>query len=77
MKERHVGTQRAFFRDTIFIKTEVGLDDAIPVDRRAAELMVFNFIEGFYNRTRRHSSLGHLSPAAFEKQPTNKDRKTA
>ena len=59
------------------LKTEVGLDEAVPVDRRAAELLVFNFIEGFYNRTRRHSSLGYLSPAAFEKQPTNKDSKAA
>jgi transposase InsO family protein len=59
------------------LKTEVGLDDAVPVDRRAAELLVFNFIEGFYNRTRRHSSLGYLSPAAFEKQTTNKNSKAA
>ena len=59
------------------LKTEVGLAEAVPVDRRAAELLVFNFIEGFYNRTRRHSSLGYLSPAAFEKQPTNKDSKAA
>jgi len=27
---------------------------------------LFNFIEVFYNRQRRHSSLGYLSPAAFE-----------
>ena len=29
---------------------------------------VFDFIEGFYNSQRRHSSLGYLSPAAFERQ---------
>jgi putative transposase len=28
---------------------------------------VFEFVEGFYNTTRRHSTLGYLSPAQFEK----------
>ena len=31
---------------------------------------VFEFIEGFYNPQRRHSSLGYLSPVAFEQQHT-------
>lgn len=26
----------------------------------------FNYIEGYYNRVRRHSSLGYLSPAEYE-----------
>jgi putative transposase len=33
-----------------------------------ARIAVFAFIEGFYNPRRRHSSLGYLSPAAFEKR---------
>jgi putative transposase len=32
----------------------------------AAETVVFEFIEGWYNRDRRHSALGFLSPVAFE-----------
>ena len=28
----------------------------------------FSYIEGYYNRIRRHSSLGYLSPVEFEKQ---------
>jgi len=31
-----------------------------------ARTAVFAFVEGFYNRTRRHSALGYLSPAQFE-----------
>ena len=59
------------------LKTETGLDLAVPISRRAAELIVFDYIETFYNPTRRHSSLGYLSPAAFEKQPTKQDIKAA
>jgi putative transposase len=33
-----------------------------------ARIAVFEFIEGFYNPRRRHSSLGYLSPVAFERQ---------
>jgi hypothetical protein len=32
-----------------------------------ARMAVFEFIEGFYNPRRRHSSLGHLSPITFER----------
>ena len=34
--------------------------------RQAARASVFEFIELFYNRVRRHSSLGYLSPYAYE-----------
>lgn len=33
-----------------------------------AHLDLFDYIEGFYNRKRRHSTLGYISPADFEKQ---------
>jgi putative transposase len=36
--------------------------------QQEARLAVFEFIEGWYNRHRRHSALGYLSPAEFEKQ---------
>jgi len=35
---------------------------------RQAQSEIFDFIEAFYNRQRRHSSLGGLSPADFELQ---------
>jgi putative transposase len=33
-----------------------------------ARTAIFAYIEGFYNTHRRHSALGYLSPAAFERQ---------
>jgi len=33
-----------------------------------ARMAVFAFIEGFYNRRRRHSSLGYLSPVNYEQR---------
>ena len=49
------------------LKTEC-FGDLIPPTRAAAELMAFDYIESFYNRRRRHSSLGYRSPLDFEKQ---------
>ena len=43
-----------------------------PIDRHRfttkaeAQIAVFRFIEGFYDPSRRHSPIGHLSPAEFE-----------
>ncbi len=34
--------------------------------RAAARSAIFDYIEGFYNRQRRHSTLGYVSPAAYE-----------
>jgi putative transposase len=33
-----------------------------------AKLSIFEWIEVFYNRQRRHSSLDYLSPVAYEEQ---------
>ncbi len=37
-------------------------------NQEEARRAVFEFLEGWYNLHRRHSSLGYLSPAEFEKQ---------
>jgi putative transposase len=34
--------------------------------RKAARIAIFDYIEGFYNRVRRHSSLSYLSPDDYE-----------
>ena len=36
--------------------------------RQQARTAIFEYIEAFYNRQRRHSSLGYLSPAEFERR---------
>ena len=59
------------------LKTDTGLDTAIPASRQHAELAVFDYIETFYNPTRRHSSLGQISPVAFENQQKLNDSKAA
>jgi putative transposase len=46
------------------LKCEIGVS-RYPT-RQAARAWVFEFIELFYNRERRHSSLGYLSPAEYE-----------
>jgi len=48
------------------LKTETSMDVIIPATHRHAELAVFDYIETFYNPRRRHSSLGQISPVAFE-----------
>ena len=35
-----------------------------------AKMELFDYIEVFYNQRRRHSTLGQISPAAFERLAT-------
>lgn len=37
-------------------------------DRETIRTEVFRYIEGYYNRCRRHSSIGYLSPTDYERQ---------
>jgi transposase InsO family protein len=42
--------------------------DANFTTRRETQAAVFEYIEVFYNRQRRHSSLGYVSPAEYEQE---------
>jgi putative transposase len=44
------------------------LDRELFLTRSAARMAAFDFIEAWYNPWRRHSSLGQISPAEFERQ---------
>lgn len=46
------------------------LDRCIVRTHAEAERAIFEFIEGWYNPHRRHSSLGYLSPANYERSHT-------
>jgi putative transposase len=42
------------------------IDRSTFTTRSSARMAVFDYVECWYNRSRRHSSLGMLSPAEFE-----------
>jgi transposase InsO family protein len=48
------------------LKTEAIPEHYIPKTRHEARLMIFDYIETFYNTRRLHSSLGYVSPNQFE-----------
>ena len=53
------------------------VEGRVFASRREAELEVFAYIEQFYNRKRRHSALGYLSPAEFEGRGLAEERRVA
>jgi putative transposase len=57
------------------LKTEC-FGDSLPSTKAAARLLVFDYIESFYNRRRRHSALSQRSPLEFEQQMFPPNSKT-
>ncbi len=49
------------------LKTELVYQQTFTT-RHEARLAIFEYVEVFYNRQRRHSALGYLSPAEYEAQ---------
>ena len=56
-------------------KTEL-IEGGIFESIEQARSEIFSYLEGYYNRIRRHSSLGHKSPLEFEKQLEIKNEKS-
>jgi putative transposase len=55
--------------ESFFASLETELIDRTSFRTRAeARLAVFDYIEAFYNPHRRHSAIGYLSPAEFERR---------
>jgi len=47
------------------LKAEMGVCEFAT--REVARIAVFDYIEGFYNPSRRHSSIGYMSPSEYER----------
>ncbi|MCA0895136.1 IS3 family transposase, partial [Microbulbifer agarilyticus] len=55
--------------ESFFSRLKVELVYAAPfLNEEQAKSEVFEYIEVFYNRTRRHSALGYVSPAEYERK---------
>lgn len=52
-------------RGTSTLKCELVHRRRFPT-RQAARSAIFEYLEGFYNRRRLHSSLGYVSPKSYE-----------
>lgn len=62
-----------FFRS---LKTE-WLADTLYKNHEHAKLAIFEYIESFYNTTRRHAALGYMTPVQFEAKTNENRDKTA
>ncbi len=58
------------------LETELLTRQTFP-HRSAARLAIFDYLEGFYNPHRRHSALGQVAPAEFERRWENLSRSQA
>jgi putative transposase len=59
--------------ESFFATLKVECGSRFP-SRAAAQLAVFDYLEGYYNRCRPHSALGYLSPMAFEQAWVSRQR---
>lgn len=58
------------FAESLFSRLKAELLQGQPIfrNKRHAQIEVFDYIEGYYNTERKHSSLNYLSPLEFERQ---------
>jgi hypothetical protein len=72
-----VGTEVCRKMESFFstLKSECATE---PYNSRAkARLSIFEYIEVWYNRQRRHSALGYTSPESFEKNHFESNRESS
>jgi putative transposase len=60
--------------ESLFGRLKCELAVELFASRGQARQLVFDYLEVFYNRVRRHSSLGYVSPMAFEQTHNQKLR---
>ena len=66
------------FAESLFSRYKAELLEAGRfIDTEEARMETFNYIDGYYNRIRRHSSLGYLSPLDFEAAYRQRDENRA
>ena len=53
--------------EAFFSTVKIELGDRFD-SRDVARREVFEYVEVFYNQRRRHSTIGYISPAAYEQQ---------
>lgn len=59
--------------ESFFVTRKIELQQERPwATRTDARRDVVQYIEGWYNRRRRHSALGYLTPLEFEQQQTSR-----
>jgi putative transposase len=77
--ERSMGAKGSCFDNAVLESFHATIKKDL-IHRRAwptkaeARTAVFEYIEAFYNRRRRHSMLGYLSPADFENRSRRRQR---
>lgn len=59
------------------LKMELVYEGDVFPTRAAASSALFEYVELFYNRRRRHSALGYVSPAEYERAATEATRQAA
>jgi putative transposase len=70
--EQSMGGRRSAYDNAVcesFFKTLKS--DLIDPEKAELRTAIFDYIESFYNRQRRHSILDYLSPAEYEEITTN------
>src|SRR5207237_1406426 len=69
-RRRHPAKSRISKRAPRSEPVDCGLGESVPYCYEfptEARIALFEFIEGFYNPRRRHSSIGYLSPIDYER----------